>query len=89
VPRRAMRLHRASSLSSAPVDEECDGVRVAGGDAEFRVRYIGFDYEAALVAARYNGVVRRGSSVSMDVGFGVFAASRSRLLDLWNYSIDL
>lgn len=89
MPRRALRLQRASSLSSAPVDDECDGVRVAGRDTEFGVRYIGFDCEAALVAARYNGIVRRGSSVSMDVGFGVFAASRSRLLVSWNYSIDL
>jgi len=69
--------------------ETCEEVRFTVGDAELRVRYVGFAYEVALAARRYNRVVRRGSSVSMDVGFGVFAASRSRLVIYWIYGIDL
>lgn len=62
-------------------------VRLTVGDAELMVRYVGFACDVALAVRRYNGIVRRGSSVSTDVCFGVFAASRSRLLVSWNYGI--
>jgi hypothetical protein len=75
VTRRTVRLHRACSV---PVD-----------DGELRARDIGFAYEGVRAARRWNGVVRRGFSVSLDLGSGVFAASRSRLMVYWLFGIDL
>ena len=70
-----------------PSMKMCEEVRLTVGDAELMVRYVGFACDVALAVRRYNGVVRRGSAVSMGVCFEVFAASRSRLSVSWNYGI--
>jgi hypothetical protein len=89
VPGRAVRLHRVARCPQHPSMKMREEVRLSAGEAELGVRYVGCGCDVACAARRYNRVVCRGSSVSMDVGFGVFAASRSRLLVHWLYGIDL